>query len=83
MTFSDSRAVSKVFSLPISDATPPTVSLITPTNFAHLAAGPSALIWPPRSRTNSSNVTLNLSVSGALTYSQNLTLRFDLPGMFR
>jgi hypothetical protein len=63
----------QVFTLPVSDATPPTVTLLSPTNNAHLPAGPSFALTAAASD-NSSNVTFNLSISGALSTTQTVAL---------
>ncbi len=63
----------QVFTLPISDATPPGLAILSPTNNGHLAAGPSFNVSTLVSD-NSSNVALNLTVSGNLAVTQNVAL---------
>lgn len=63
----------QVFTLPISDATPPGLAILNPTNNGHLAAGPSFNVSTFVSD-NSSNVALNLTISGNLAVTQNVAL---------
>ena len=63
----------KIFTVPVSDGTPPTIAILSPTNDALLAAGPSfALVV--QAADNSSNVLLNLAISGALTLTRSAAL---------
>jgi hypothetical protein len=63
----------QAFVLPVSDGTPPTLAILNPTNFAHLAAGASFPLTTVLSD-NSSNLTLGLSLSGAFSSTQSVAL---------
>ncbi len=63
----------QVFSLPIRDATPPGLAILSPTNNGHLASGASFNL-ATFVADNSSNVMLNLVISGNLTVTQNVAL---------
>lgn len=70
----------KIFSLPISDATPPGIAILSPTNNGHIASGASFNIATFVSD-NSSNVALNLTIGGNLSFTQNVAvaLRPNVP----
>ncbi len=63
----------KTFSIPVSDTTPPALAILSPTNNGHLAPAPTFNFAAVVSD-NSSNVTLNLSITGALTVTQSVAL---------
>jgi hypothetical protein len=62
----------QVLTLPVRDATPPELEILSPANNSH-PAGPSFTLAALVSD-NSSNVTLNLAVSGSFTLTQTLPL---------
>jgi hypothetical protein len=63
----------QILSLPVIDGTPPFLSIPGLTNNAHVVAAPSFSVAAVVSD-NSSNVTLNLTISGSLTNQQSAAL---------
>ncbi len=62
----------QVLTLLVRDATPPTLEILSPTNDSHPTG--SSFNLTTVASDNSSNVTLNLAVSGALAFAQTLPL---------
>ncbi len=65
-----------MFNVPVSDGTPPSLALLSPTNGAHLPAGSSFNLAAITSD-NSGSMTLNLLVGGAISNTQSLALSLN------